>query len=133
MNPIPNLSQAYAGSSLFSCGFRPFFLFGALYAGFAMLVWLPSFYNEITLATAFAPRDWHVHELLYGYLPAVIAGFLLTAIPNWTGRPPLRGRLLEVLLAVWVAGRFAVTLSAVIGAWGAAVVDASFLFLLAAA
>ena len=52
-----------------------------------MLVWLPAFYGG-SLTSAFAPRDWHVHEMLYGYLPAVITGFLFTAIPNWTGRLP---------------------------------------------
>jgi uncharacterized protein involved in response to NO len=132
MNAIPKPSRAFLGAALFSYGFRPFFLFGALYAGLAILVWLPTFYNEITVPTTFTSRDWHVHELLYGYLPAVIAGFLLTAIPNWTGRLPLQGPPLWLLLVVWVAGRLAITFSAVIGASGAAVVDASFLFLLAA-
>ena len=72
-------------------GFRPFFLLGAIPAGLAVLVWLPVFYGELTLFSAFAPRDWHVHEMLFGYLPAVITGFLFTAIPNWTGRLPMRG------------------------------------------
>jgi uncharacterized protein involved in response to NO len=56
-----------------------------------VLLWLPVFTGELALATAFAPRDWHVHEMLYGYVPAVVTGFLLTAIPNWTGRLPLQG------------------------------------------
>ena len=64
------------------------------------------------LASAFAPRDWHVHEMLYGYLPAVVTGFLFTAIPNWTGRLPLRGRPLLALVTVWLAGRLCVTFSA---------------------
>jgi hypothetical protein len=55
---------------------------------FAILVWLPVFRGELELASALTPRDWHVHEMLYGYLPAVITGFLLTAVPNWTGRLP---------------------------------------------
>src|SRR5829696_9076634 len=123
MNAIRKLSRAYLGAALFSYGFRPFFLFGALYAGLAILVWLPTFYNEITLATTFTPRDWHVHELLYGYLPAVIAGFLLTAIPNWTGRLPLQGKPLLVLVVIWLAGRLAVTFSAWIGWAATALVD----------
>ena len=88
-------SRSYQGSPLFSAGFRPFFLLGSLYAGLAILVWLPVFTGELTLVSAFAPRDWHVHEMLYGYLPAVITGFLFTAIPNWTGRLPLRGTPLD--------------------------------------
>ena len=75
MIPIPRL-QPSSGPALLSYGFRPFFLFGACYAALAMLVWLPLFYGELTLATTFSPRDWHVHELLYGYIPAVITGFL---------------------------------------------------------
>src|SRR5215208_5118302 len=91
MAPIPRLRD-YSGPALLSYGFRPFFLFGSLYAGLAILAWLPMFYGELEVSTLLAPRDWHIHEMLYGYLPAVIAGFLLTAVPNWTGRMPLRGR-----------------------------------------
>ena len=132
MAPIPRL-KPYAGPALFSYGFRPFFLFGALYAGLAMLVWLPVLTGELTLLTAFSPRDWHVHEMLYGYVPAVVTGFLLTAIPNWTGRLPLQGSPLMVLLLAWVAGRVAVTLSGTIGWLPAAAIDCGFLLLMAAA
>src|SRR5512136_2299049 len=114
MNPVPRL-RAYAGPALLSYGFRPFFLFGAIYAGLTVLAWLPMFYGELEVASAFAPVDWHVHEMLYGYLPAIVAGFLLTAIPNWTGRLPIQGMPLLVLFAVWLAGRVCVTLSAQIG------------------
>jgi uncharacterized protein involved in response to NO len=132
MTAVPRL-RAYAGPALLSYGFRPFFFFGACYAALAILAWLPLFYGEITLATAFSPRDWHVHEMLYGYIPAVVTGFLLTAIPNWTGRLPLQGWPLLVLVMAWAAGRAAVTLSAEIGWLAAALVDASFLLLVVAA
>ena len=121
------------GWPLLANGFRPFFLFGSIYAGLAILVWLPVFYGEITLTSAFAPRDWHVHEMLYGYLPAVITGFLFTAIPNWTGRLPIQGTPLLVLVMVWIAGRLGVTFSAETGWLAAMLVDASFLLLVAAA
>lgn len=104
MNAIPRLARDYAGPALLSYGFRPFFLLGALHAAIAVLVWLPVFYGELSASSAFAPRDWHVHELLYGYLPAIITGFLLTAIPNWTGRLPLQGKPLLVLVVTWLAG-----------------------------
>src|SRR5215510_8272928 len=104
--------RAYRGLPLFANGFRPFFLLGAIQAGLAILVWLPMFYGELALASAFAPRDWHVHEMLYGYLPAIITGFLFTAIPNWTGRLPIRGMPLLALVLVWGLGRLAVTFSA---------------------
>ncbi|HKS61151.1 MAG TPA: NnrS family protein [Xanthobacteraceae bacterium] len=132
MGPIPRL-RSYDGPALFSYGFRPFFLFGSLYAGLAVLVWLPVFTGELTLASAFAPRDWHIHEMLYGYLPAVITGFLLTAIPNWTGRLPLQGAPLIFLVAAWLLGRIAVTFSATIGWLPAAAIDGGFLLLVAAA
>ncbi len=132
MAPIPRLRD-YCGPALLSYGFRPFFLFGSLYAGLAVLAWLPMFYGELELSTAFAPRDWHIHEMLYGYLSAVITGFLLTAVPNWTGRMPLQGQPLLVLVLVWAAGRVAVTISASIGWEAAALVDNAFLLLVGAA
>lgn len=132
MAPIPRL-KPYDGPALFSYGFRPFFLFGALYAGLAVLAWLPVFTGELALASTFAPRDWHVHEMLYGYVPAVMTGFLLTAIPNWTGRLPLQGGPLMILVAAWFLGRLAVTFSATIGWLPAMVIDGGFLLLVAAA
>ena len=104
MNGIPRLRD-YRGPVLLSYGFRPFFLFGAVYAGLAVLAWLPMFNGELDLWTRSLPVDWHVHEMLYGYLPAVVTGFLLTAIPNWTGRLPIQGMPLLVLVSVWLAGR----------------------------
>jgi uncharacterized protein involved in response to NO len=126
-------ARNYQGAALLANSFRPFFLFGAIQAGLAMLVWLPVFYGELSLVSAFAPRDWHVHEMLYGYLPAAITGFLFTAIPNWTGRLPIRGMPLLVLVLVWVAGRLAVTFSAEATWWIALIVDAAFLALVAGA
>jgi uncharacterized protein involved in response to NO len=131
MPSVPDF-RTYSGLALFSYGFRPFFLLGAWYSGAAIAIWLPFFYGKVAIPTAFAPRDWHVHEMLYGYLAAAVAGFLLTAIPNWTGRLPLQGRPLIALVALWIGGRVAVSCSAVIGWRVSAIIDASFLFLLAA-
>jgi uncharacterized protein involved in response to NO len=125
MTGIPRLRD-YRGPVFLSYGFRPFFLFGAIYAGLAVLAWLPMFSGELELSTAFSPVDWHVHEMLYGYVPAVVTGFLLTAIPNWTGRLPLQGTPL-------LAGRVFVTVSAETGWLLAAIVDVSFLALVVAA
>src|SRR5829696_4933033 len=130
--PTPRLRRN-DGAAILSYGFRPFFLLGSIYSGLAILVWLPVFRGELELASALAPRDWHIHEMLYGYLPAVITGFLLTAVPNWTGRLPLQGKPLLALVLIWVAGRIAVTLSAWIGWAAAAVIDTAFLLALAAA
>ena len=130
--PAPR-RRAYQGPAILSYGFRPFFLLGAIYAGLAILVWLPVFHGELVLHSAFAPRDWHVHEMLFGYLPAVMTGFLFTAISNWTGRLPIQGRPLLTLVLVWIAGRVAVTASAEIGWLAAFLIDTSFLALFAAA
>ena len=132
MAPIPRLRD-YRGPAILSYGFRPFFLLGSIYAGLAILAWLPLLHGELELTTTFVPRDWHVHEMLYGYLPAVITGFLLTAVPNWTGRLPLQGRSLLVLVMIWMAGRVAVTTSGWIGWAAAAAIDVAFLLAVAAA
>lgn len=132
MAAIPRL-KLYAGPALLSYGFRPFFFLGSIWAGIEVLAWMPMFYGELSLATAFSPRDWHVHELLFGYVPAIVAGFLLTAIPNWTGQLPLQGLPLAGLVLVWLAGRYAVAVSASIGWLGTTVVDCAFLVLMAAA
>ncbi|WP_035648061.1 NnrS family protein [Bradyrhizobium sp. ORS 285] len=123
------IPRNYQGWTVLANGFRPFFLLGAIQAALAILVWLPAYYGELKLGSAFAPRDWHVHEMLYGYLPAIVTGFLFTAIPNWTGRLPIRGLPLLTLVVVWLAGRLAVTLSAFGPWWAALLIDASFLLL----
>lgn len=132
MAGIPRLRD-YRGLALLSYGFRPFFLFGAIYSGLAIVFWVLMVQGQIELTSVFIPRDWHVHEMLYGFVPAVVTGFLLTAIPNWTGRLPIQGRPLLALFAVWVAGRVAISLSGWIGWRAAATVDVAFLVLVAAA
>ena len=122
----------YAGPALFAYGFRPFFLAAGLWAAFGILVWLPQYLGLLTIPTAFGPLDWHIHEMMYGYVAAAIAGFLLTAIPNWTGRLPVSGWPLAGLAALWLAGRVAILTSAEIGGIAAAAVDVSFLVTLAA-
>jgi len=85
--------------------------------------------------TRLAPLTWHAHEMVFGFAAAAVAGFLLTAIPNWTGRMPLQGGPLATLVLLWAIGRLGVMLSAKIGALAAAVADLSFpaLFLMVVA
>nr|WP_294560318.1 NnrS family protein [uncultured Rhodopila sp.] len=120
-------------TAVLSYGFRPFFLAGAIQAALAIVVWLLVFFGDLQIPTGFSPLDWHVHEMLFGYLPAIIAGFLLTAIPNWTGRPPIRGLPLAVLVLVWLSGRVAVFLSQPLGPVLTGGIDCLFLVLVAAA
>lgn len=119
--------STYTGPALLSRGFRPFFLLSALFAAAAIPAWLAIWTGRLALAGPFGPVDWHIHEMLFGYTSAVVAGFLFTAIPNWTGRMPRQGLPLALLAGLWIAGRFAVA-----GAFGAnpllvLVLDAGFL------
>jgi uncharacterized protein involved in response to NO len=123
--------RAFEGPALLSYGFRPFFLFGALWAAVAVALWLPMLSGHLVIPSAFAPVEWHVHELIYGYVPAIVAGFLLTAVPNWTGRLPVVGTRLLLLFLVWLAGRVAVFFSLWIGIGVAAAIDLAFLAALA--
>ncbi|MGD1880616.1 MAG: NnrS family protein [Kiloniellaceae bacterium] len=125
--------RIHKGPALFRAGFRPFFLAAGHWAAAAVPLWLMVFQGDLALPTAFDFAAWHAHEMIFGFAAAVIAGFLLTAIPNWTGRLPLQGLPLAGLFTLWVAGRVAVAVSAVLGAMPAAAVDIAFLAVLLAA
>src|SRR3546814_6347126 len=90
---------------LFSYGFRPFFLGATIWAIATMVLWLGRLTGLAKIAEDYGPAHWHAHEMLYGYSSAVLAGFLLTAVPNCTGRLPVSCWPLFFLFAVWVAGR----------------------------
>ena len=98
--------------ALWSLGCRPFFLAAAVWAAFAVSLWMVVFTTGITLPSRFAAMDWHIHAMLFGFVPAAVAGFLLTAVANWTGRPPISGGRLQALFALWLAGRIACLFSA---------------------
>jgi uncharacterized protein involved in response to NO len=120
-------------TAFLSYGFRPFFLFAGLYAVLGMAVWLAWIglnAEAVFLNTDFPPTQWHAHEMLFGYTTAVFAGFLLTAAPGWTRRPPVAGGPLALLAAVWISGRITVWLSAYLAPTLVAVIDLSFLALL---
>lgn len=119
--------RSFTGPAILSHGFRPFFLSGAAWAVAAMALWLAMLSGRLVLPMAYPPLQWHAHELVLGYVPAIVAGFLLTAVPNWTGRLPITGRPLLALVSIWAAGRAAILLSALIGKPTAALVDLSFL------
>ena len=112
-------------------GFRPFFFGGAAWGLAALVLWICTLAGKISLPTAFDPLAWHRHEMLFGFVGAVIAGFLLTAIPNWTGRLPIAGKPLLGLFSLWAAARLAVLFSAIIGQAPAALIDGGFFFVLA--
>ncbi len=117
----------YAGPSLFSYGFRPLFFAAGGFAALVIPLWMAVRAGDIALAGPFTPTDWHIHELLFGYASAVLAGFLFTAIPNWTGRLPTRGWPLMAVTALWGLGRLAVAGMLGLGPVAVLVVDVAFL------
>jgi uncharacterized protein involved in response to NO len=97
-----------------------------------MALWVPMLSGGLTLPTKFDPVSWHAHEFLFGYLTAVIAGFLLTAVPNWTGRLPIVGWPLGALFALWLIGRAAVAVSLHLPLFVVALADLAMPLVLAA-
>jgi uncharacterized protein involved in response to NO len=119
-----------ASHPFFRGGFRPFFFAGAAWAVVALALWICSLTGELSLPTALEPLAWHRHEMLFGFVGAVIAGFLLTAVPNWTGRLPIAGWPLAGLFSLWAAARLAVLFSGIVPLWLAALLDVGFFVVL---
>ncbi|MFM4960186.1 MULTISPECIES: NnrS family protein [Aeromonas] len=90
---------------LFRLGFRPFFLFGALFSALAMLGWLGQLNGWFALPRIANPIWWHAHEMLFGFGAAIVAGFLLTAVQNWTAHPGVRGWPLALVVGLWAIPR----------------------------
>jgi uncharacterized protein involved in response to NO len=118
--------------ALLSYGFRPFFLGAALWACIAMALWIGLLPGWWIFANDYGVIAWHAHEFLFGYIAAVMTGFLLTAIPNWTGRLPLQGMPLVALFVLWLAGRAAMLATDQIGIGAAAIIDCVYLVTLTA-
>lgn len=124
---------AKAGPVLLQSGFRPFFLLASLVAVVAISAWILVVRGVWVPRGALVGVDLHVHEMVFGFAAAVIAGFLLTAVKNWTGRAPAPPLLLGVLVALFVLGRVAVAAEAAGAPRGTSAVELLFLPLLAAA
>ncbi len=122
--------RQYAGIPLFSFGFRPFFLAGAIAAAIIPVITALAFSGIMAFDFAGGVIAWHGHEMVYGYLSAVVAGFILTAVPNWTGRLPLLGTRLVVLFFLWLTGRIAFFMSGQLSGLVIGLIDISFLLLL---
>ena len=117
--------------ALFEAGFRVFFLLAPLYAAVAVLDWVLAYSGLVQLPISISPTLWHAHEMIFGFAAAGVAGFFLTAVPNWTGAPFVRGWPLMGLAAVWIFGRVAMCLVGTVPPTLAAVADLAFLPLLA--
>ncbi len=119
------------GPPVLRLGFRPFFLAAGVFAILAMGIWMASFIFAVPINFAgIPPTLWHAHEMIFGYVIAVVAGFLLTAIKNWTGEEVLRGKPLAFLFLLWLTARILPLTGLMIPLEIIAVVDVAFLFLL---
>jgi uncharacterized protein involved in response to NO len=117
---------------LLAYGFRPFFLLAAIFAALAAPLWLATYMGVLAPPSPFPASLWHGHEMLFGYGVAVLAGFLLTATPGWSNRPPVRGGALAALALIWLAGRLLSSAGGAVPTLAAAV-DLAFLPALAIA
>lgn len=108
-------------------GLRPFFLLGAAFAAVSIPLWLLLAGGGIDLPLRGGATVWHVHETLFGFIAAAMAGFLTTAVPQWTGARPVAGPALALLVLLWLAGRAVWAVSSALPGWLVAAVDIAFL------
>ncbi len=114
-------------SALFELAFRPFFLFGALFSAVAIALWALILNGIITPDLYGGSYWWHVHEMLFGFAPAIIVGFLLTAVQNWTGERTINGKLLMALTLLWISARVLLIAPNLLPASIIALIDIAFL------
>ena len=124
MPPIQstNLTTSHLGFALWNLGFRPFYLLASSFSALSALLWVAQYSGFLPAVYAHG-SVWHAHEMLFGYTTAVVAGFLLTAVRNWTNQPTPTGTPLMALAALWVAGRVLILTPL---ATAAAIVNAAF-------
>ena len=113
-------------------GWRVFFMAAGLYAVAAMALWLWHLAGGVDLPFGAGPIGWHAHEMIFGFATAALAGFFLTAVPNWTGAKAAPERFIALVAGLWLAGRLAVWFSGGLPAGLVAAVDLAFVPVLAA-
>lgn len=113
--------------ALFDYGFRPFFLLCGVYALAIIPIWLFRFAHAATPFGELPAMYWHSHEMLYGFIVAAVAGFLLTAVPSWTGARGFAGRPLMIVVSLWILGRVAMSTVGVVPFWLTAVAELALL------
>lgn len=107
---ITDLKKEQQILPLFRLGFRPMFLFGTAFAALAIPFWVMSLFGLVSHVPYGEAFWWHSHEMLFGFAAAIIVGFLLTAVQNWTGMPGLRGPKLMMLFSIWLLARIGLAL-----------------------
>ena len=114
----------------FALGFRPFFILAGVFSFLLLFIWLMVWHVDFSAAEYYGRTGWHTHEMLFGYTMAVVGGFLLTAVRNWTGVDTITGRPLALLALVWLLGRVIPWIPGMPG-WLIMLIDLAFLPLLA--
>ena len=110
-------------------GFRPFFFLGALFTVLSICLWGAFYAGTGITPPVFLldPVSWHAHEMIYGFSMAIVAGFLLTAVANWTGGAPARQMHLAGLCALWLIGRIVMSVDLGLPAWGVIALESLFI------
>ncbi|WNC67854.1 NnrS family protein [Thalassotalea nanhaiensis] len=124
---ITDLSQEQNITPFFRLGFRPFFTFGAAFSIVALLIWSLTLSGKINLNLYGGGTVWHAHEMIFGFVCAIIVGFLLTAVQTWTGQRAINGKPLMMLVLLWLAGRFVMAFPDILGNATSALIDIAFL------
>jgi len=127
MMQITDLQQEQKILPLFRLGFRPFFLSGALFSVIAVVLWLLILKGTVALQPFGGGYWWHIHEMIFGFACAIVAGFLLTAVQNWTGTRGIFGTKLMLLFTVWLLGRVVILYPQLLGNHFSTLIDVSFL------
>ena len=133
MSNVENMNAAMAIPPILRLAFRPLFLGGTLFSAVAIAWWTFFWMSPFDWQPYGGPIWWHGHEMLFGFGSAIVVGFLLTAVQNWTGVPGLKGPKLGVLAGAWLLGRLLIAFGGVLPGWLVVVGDLSFLLLASAA
>jgi uncharacterized protein involved in response to NO len=126
LTATPSERRTTGAFALFEYGYRPFFLLAALHGAVLVPIWVAAVFGWVALPVEMEV-SWHAHQMVYGFAAAGLAGFMLTAVPSWTGAPPLRGAPLAALALLWLVGRLAMTLTTLFPPRVAAGIDLAFI------
>lgn len=124
---ITDLAQEQKITPLFRLGFRPFFAFGAFFSVLSILVWGSYLAGHLSLNLYGGGIFWHMHEMIFGFVCAIVVGFLLTAVQNWTGQRGLSGKPLLLLFLLWFTGRVVMLFPDILGQLLSGLIDVAFL------
>ena len=124
---ITDLQKEQKILPLLRLGFRPFFLFGAAFAVIAIFIWLLIIQGKSDLTPFGGGYWWHLHEMIFGFATAIIAGFLLTAVQNWTGIPGIQNKSLLFLVVLWLVARLSLIQPNILGENITMLLDIAFL------